>query len=326
MIFQTLNRNSIIALALMPLLLIGFWMNSFIAVQSPSFPFDQSPMPLWSMVLSVLKGNHFLSSLISMLIALVMMFGVNRVVNKYSLNTGQTTAPGFLFLLLVSAYLMVQKLHPVWFFSPLLLLSVERLFSAYGNRKPMAWCFESTFWLSVGALFFAKGIYFLIFLWMVMFILRLFSLRAILASILGAILPFVLAMGYYYLVGELGWFLDLMIENFISPVAFFSHTIFSQMYNGFIIFLIFISILVVVRILPTLKIISRKHYRIFIWLIVFGVIAALTPYYSLEVVPIMAIGASIVLSRFLNAIRRTFIQDIIIVLLFGGTIAAQFLI
>jgi hypothetical protein len=261
-----------------------------------------------------------------MLIALIMMFGVNRVVNKHNLNAGQTTAPGFLFLVLVSGYLMVQKLHPVWFFAPLLLLSIERLFLAYGNRKPMAWCFEATFWLSVGSLFFAKGIYFLIFLWMIMFILRLFSLRAILASIIGAILPYVLTSGYFYLTDQLPWFIDLLVENFISPVAFFAHTIYSQLYNGFVIFLIFIAILVVVRILPTLKIISRKYYRIFVWLIVLCVIAALTPYYSLEVVPIMAIGASIVLSRFLNVIRRPIIQDVIITLLFGITLAAQFLI
>ena len=238
----------------------------------------------------------------------------------------ETAAPGFLYLFLVSGYLVVQKLHPVWFFAPLLLLAIERLFTAYGNRKPMSYCFEASLWLSLGSLFYGKGIYFIIFIWMIMFILRMISLRSVLASVIGLILPYILVMGYYYMSGRLLWLLDVAVENFISPVAFFSHSVYSQIYKSFIIALTFIAILAVVRILPTVKIISRKHYRILIWLIVLGIIAALTPYFSLEVVPILALGSAIVLSRFLNAIRRPLIQEIILFLIVGITIAAQFLI
>nr|WP_321406338.1 hypothetical protein [uncultured Carboxylicivirga sp.] len=326
MIFQSLNRNSITAFVLLPLFLLGFWLNSFVGVQSGSFPFSETPMPLFGLLLGALKGNHFLSTLISMLIALVMMLGVNRMVNRFGLSNNQTAMPGYLYLFLVSGYLMAQQLHPVWFFTPLLLLSIERLFSGGPQRKPMAWCFESAFWLSVGSLFYAKGIYFIIMIWMIMFILRMFTFRSILASLIGFVLPYIFAFGYFFLVGRFAWFADVALENFISPIAFFSHTIFSQLYNGIIIFLVFLAILAVVRIMPMVKIITRKYFRIFIWLIVLGIVAALTPYYSLEVVPILAIGASIILSRFLNAIRKPVIQEVVFVLLFIMTLAAQFLI
>lgn len=326
MIFQALNRNSIIAIALLPLLLLGFWLNSLVSPELSGFPFDESPMPLWSLLSGALKGNLFFSTLISMLIALLMMFGVNRVVNRYGLSHSQTAMPGFLYLFLVSGYLIAQKLHPVWFFTPLLLLAIERLFSGNSDRRPMSWCFESAFWLSVGSLFFAKGIYFMIVIWMVMFILRMFTLRSLLASLIGLVLPYLLAVGYYFWVDRLGEFMNLILENFISPVAFFSHTWFSQVYNGVIVFLVFMSILAVVRIMPTVKIITRKHFRIFIWLIVLVIVASLTPYYSLEIIPILAIGASIVVNRFLNAIRRPIIQEVVFILLFGITLAAQFLI
>lgn len=326
MIFQSLNRNSITAFVLLPLFLLGFWLNSFVGVQSLSFPFSETPMPLFGLLLGALKGNHFLSTLISMLIALVLMLGVNRMVNRFGLSNNQTAMPGYLYLFLVSGYLMAQQLHPVWFFTPLLLLSIERLFSGGPQRKPMAWCFESAFWLSVGSLFYAKGIYFIILIWMIMFILRMFTFRSILASLIGFVLPYIFAFSYFFLVGRFTWFADVAIENFISPIAFFSHTIFSQLYNGIIIFLVFLAILAVVRIMPMVKIITRKYFRIFIWLIVLGIVAALTPYYSLEVVPILAIGASIILSRFLNAIRKSIIQEVVFALLFIMTLAAQFLI
>jgi len=326
MLFRVFNRNDIVALALMPLLLIGFWTNSLLFDQSPSFPFDNNPMPLWNLVISTLKSNHLLASLISMLIALIMMFSVNRIVNRYNLFNGQTNAPGFLYMLLVSGYLMAQKLHPVWFFTPLFMLSFERLFAASGQRKPMTWCFEASFWLSLGSLFYAKGIYFIILIWMIMFILRQMSLRALMASIIGLILPYLFSFVYYFWFDKSGWFLETIFENLVSPIAFYKHTIYSQVYNGFMIFLVFISIISVVRILPAIKIITRKHYRIFIWLIVLSMVAAITPYYSLEVMPIWAIGTSIVVGRFLSLIRRRFIQEIILGLIFVLTIAAQFLI
>jgi len=326
MLFRTANRNNIIALALMPLLLIGFWANSLVFDQSPSFPYDQTPMPLWDLMIGVLKSNHLLASTISLLIALIVMFSVNRIANRHTLFSGQTALPGFLYMLFVSGYLMAQKLHPVWFFTPLLMLSIERLFAAYGERKPMTWCFEASFWLSLGTIFYAKGIYFMIFIWMVMFILRQMTLKAFIASLLGLILPYLFAFGYYFWFDQSREFIDIMFENFVSPLAFFEHTVYSQIYNGIVVFLIFISILGVVRILPAVKIVTRKHYRIFIWLIILCVVAAITPYYSLEVIPIWAIGASIIVGRFLSVIRRPFLQELFFYLIFIFTIAAQFLI
>ncbi len=326
MLFRTLNRNDIVALALMPLLLIGFWINTLLFDQSPSFPYDHNPMPLWDVMISVLKSNHFMASVISLLIALIMMFSVNRVVNRYNLFNGQTNLPGFIYILFVSAYLMAQKLHPVWFFTPLLMLAIERLFSATGQRKPMTWCLEASFALSLGTLFYAKGIYFMVFLWMIMFILRLANLRSFIASLIGLALPYLFSFAYYFWFDKSKWFWETILENFISPIAFFDHSIYSQVYNGIVIFLVFISILSVVRILPAIKIATRKHFRIFIWLIVLCVVAAITPYFSLEVMPIWAIATSIVVGRFLSLIRRSFIQELFLYILVAITIAGQFLI
>ncbi|MCT4644739.1 MAG: hypothetical protein N4A74_07120 [Carboxylicivirga sp.] len=326
MLFRTANRNDIVALALMPLMLIGFWVNTLLFDQSPSFPYDNNPMPLWDLVITALKGRHLVASLISLFIALIMMFSVNRITNRYTLFSGQTNIPGFIYMLLISGYLMAQKLHPVWMFTPLLMLATERLFLASGQRKPMTWCFEASFWLSLGTLFYAKGIYFIVFLWMIMFILRLMNLRSLLASIIGIILPYLFAFGYYFWTDQSLGFLETIFENFVSPIAFYKHTMYSQIYNGILIFLVFISILSVVRTLPAIKIITRKHYRIFIWLIVLCVVASITPYFSLEVTPVLAIGASIIVGRFFALIRRRFLQELFLYILVACTIAAQFLI
>ena len=310
----------------MPLLLIGFWADTLVFDQSPSFPYDQSPMPLWDLMIRVVKNNHLLASIISLLIALILMFSVNRIANRYTLFNGQTALPGFLYMLFVSGYSMAQKLHPVWFFTPLLMLGIERLFAAYGERKPMTWCFEASFFLSLGTLFYAKGIYFAVFLWMVMFILRQMNFKTFSASLLGLLLPYLFVVAYYFWHNQAAAFLDVMFENFASPLAFFEHSIYSQIYNGIVAFLVFISILGVVRILPAVKIITRKHYRIFVWLIVLSVVAIITPYFSLEVIPVWAIGASIITGRFLSLIRRPFLQELFFYLIIGFTIAAQFLI
>ncbi len=326
MLFRTINSNSIISYALLPVFLIGIWANALFDVSTPALPSDETAMPLWNLIEKLVKNSSFFASTISMLLAAIMAFGVNRIVNRYSLMSTQTPLPGFVYLVLISGFISIQKLHPVWFFTPLFLLALERLFLATGNRKPMALCFEAAFWLSVGSLFYAKGIYFIVLIWITMVILRSLTGRSAVASILGLILPYLLSFGVFFWQDKHLWFLNLTTENFFSGVAFFEHNLFSKIYNGLAYFLILLSILMVFRIMPSLKINSRKHYRIFIWLIVCCTIAGLTPYFSLEVGPLLAIGASIMTSRFLLTMKKSLIQELTFYLLIIITFTAQFLI
>ncbi len=323
MLLRKVHNIDITAYFLVPLFLIAFWVKSLQHVYIPELYGDVTPMPLWGVALSVIKGNRFIASFIVMSLALMGAMGVNRFTNRYKLIPRQTLLPGVIYILLVSGFTAVQYIQPVWFFVPLLLLAIEKLFNAHGMHKPMVRCFDAGFWFSVGTLFFAKGMILYVFLLMTMFILRVSSLRTILASLFGIILPYLFAFVYYLVVDEVGVFLDILRVNFVSPVAFFSRSVYSELYIGIIIVLVILSLVNVARQMPTFKILTRKHYRIFNWLVILSLLISMTPFYSIEMIPVISIGSSIVIAYFLDTTQRVYLKELYFALLIVVTILAQ---
>ncbi len=323
MLLRKVHSNDIWAYILAPLFLVAFWLKSLEHVYIPEMYGDVVPMPFWGVALKVIKGNRFVASFFVLALALMGAMGVNRFTNKYKLIGKQTLLPGVVYVLMVSGFTAVQYIQPVWFFLPLFLLAIEKLFNAHGRHKPMALCFEAGLWFSTGTLFFAKGIILYVFLLITMFILRTFNLRTILASLFGVVLPYLFAYGYYLIIGKVGELLDILHVNFISPVAFFSRSVYSEIYIGVMVFIVILSLINVARQMPTFKILTRKHYRVFNWLVILSLLAAMTPFYSIEMIPVISVGSSIVIAYFLDTTRRVYLKEIYFLLLIVITILAQ---
>jgi hypothetical protein len=323
MIFKTVHTNNILAFALVPFILVALWLNALSAVYIPEALSEMNPMPLWGLILKVMKGNRIIASVIVLVMALLAMIGVNRFVNRFGLLSQQTAMPGILYIILLSGFTEVQQIQPVWFFVPLFLLTLERLFHAHGQQQPMSWCFDGAFWFSVGTLFYGKGIFLFPYVLIVMFILRVFSTRSVLAAIFGLVLPYLFVYGYYFAIDQQGVYFEILLENFVSPVAFFGHSLYSRIYMSLMVLLILFSLVSVVRRMQTFKILTRKHYRIFNWLVILTLLAAMTPFYSLEVIPIISIGSAILVAHFLDAMRSDFWREVFFTLIVAVTILAQ---
>ena len=323
MILKRVHSFDIMAYLMVPLFLIVFWLKSLMEVYIPESFVDVRPMPLWGMVLKVIKGNYFIASFIVMILALFSAMGINRFTNRYKLLSKPTVLPGIIYILLISGFVEVQYIHPVWFFVPLFLLSIEKLFNAHEKQKPMASCFDSALWFSVGTLFFGKGIILFVFILIVMFILRVFTTKTILASLLGLLLPYIFAFVYYLMLDKTDVFFETLHVNFTNPVAFYSHSIYSKTYLFTMVILVILSLVNVARQMPTFKILTRKHYRIFNWLVILSLLVAMTPFYSVEMVPVISIGSAIVIAYFLDVIRRNYLKEIFFMAIVLITILAQ---
>lgn len=323
MILKRVHSLDIVAHVGVPLFLVVFWLKSLAEVYIPEAYGDITPMPLWGMVLRVIKGNHFAASVVVMILALLSAMGVNRFTNRYKLLSKPTVLPGVIYILLISGFIEVQYIHPVWFFVPLFMLSIEKLFNAHGKIKPMAWCFDAVFWFSVGTLFFAKGMILFIFILIVMFIMRVFTTKTVLASLFGLLLPYIFSFVYYLMLDKTDVFFQTLHVNFITPVAFYSHSVFSKTYLYTMVILVILSLINIARQMPTFKILTRKHYRVFNWLVIMSLLAAMTPFYSVEMIPVISIGSAIVIAYFLDVIRRNYLKEIFFSAIILMTILAQ---
>ncbi len=281
-------------------------------------------MPLWDwLVRSVFGQSVFLAAVISYLLAILMAFTVNRMVGRYGLLSRQSVLPALIFGLLVSAFLSVQRLHMVWVFSFFFLLAIERIMGASASSRKEVRCFDAGVLLGAGVLFYAKGIYLFPVLVLAMGILRVLTIRSFIAGILGVLLPVILSAGYYFVFSNVEELAVYFVLNLFSNTGQFDHNLASQIYLPAVILLTIVGLITLVRYMPTQKIATRKHFRVVVWLILVTAALCLTPFFSVEIAPLVAIGPSIVLAFWLDKMGRKFWREFFLWFLLLGTVAAQ---
>jgi hypothetical protein len=325
MLLKTLQRNSLVVFAILPFLMVVFW-GKALFFSMDYIPLNEINMPLYDLAARYLWRNAQMASFTSLFLAFMVMFGLNRFNTKYLLLKRPSILPGIMYLILVSGFTSVQMLQPVWFFAPLFLLALEILFNSIHRKEHAAEIFNASFLLSVGSLFYAKGLFFLPFLWWCMMLLNTIRFRYVLASLLGTAIPYLFTLSFFFFFNKTQELLTTLQENFLSPVAFLNNQLIPELYLGLLIALTILSILVVFRLLSTLKIVTRKYYKVFVWLVIFAGIFAITPFYTLEIIPIMGIGGALLLANFFDNVRSNFWKELIFSLLLIITLLVQLLV
>lgn len=324
MLYRTLHNNSLVAFILVPFIILLFWVRVFLFEGLQPISFDGMSMPLWNWLVRPVFGQSvFWSATLSYVLAILIAFTVNRVVGRYGLLSRQSVLPALIFGLLVSAFLSVQRLHMVWVFTLFFLLALERIMGAAGSSRREVRCFDGGVLLGVGILIYAKGVYLFPMLILAMGILRVLTLRSFIASLLGILLPLILSAGYYFIFFNVEELAVYFVLNLFSNTGQFDHNLASQIYLPVVTLLTIGGLITLVRYIPTQKIATRKHFRVIIWLILVTAALCLTPFFSVEITPLVAIGPSIVLAFWMDKIGRQFWREFFLWFLLLGTIAAQ---
>jgi hypothetical protein len=322
MLFRVFHKNTLVPFALLPFLMMLLWAKVLFGVPPTPMGYE-IPMPLCEWVGQMINPQSKLLPLISLFMAFLSVYALNRMNTKYVLLKRQSVLPGVVFLIFVSGYTQVQELHAVWFFAPFFAWAVHKLFESAARSESSVEVFNMMLLLSIGSLFFARGLYLVPMLWWGMIIVNVMTLRNFFASLIGLITPYVLAFGFYFFIGRHAELLDALLENLLSPVAVFEHSAFSKFYNGVIVVLIFLALLAALRQSASFKILTRKYYRVLVWLVVYCIFLAATPFFSMELIPIIGICSSLILCNFFETLKSGFWQNIFFYLFFGITLFAQ---
>lgn len=327
MLYRTLHNNSLTAFILVPFIVLLFWVRVFLFEGLQPISFDGISMPLWEWLVRPVFGQSvFWSAAFSWLLAIMIAFSVNRVVGRYGLLGRQSVLPVLIYALLVSGFMVVQRLHVVWVFALFFVLAIERIMGATQSSRKEVRSLDAALLAGIGSLMYAKGLYLYPLLLVVMGVLRVLTFRSFIASLMGLLLPFLLSAGYFFLIGKTQEFLLFIVLNLLSNTGQFSHNLASQIYLPLLGFLTLIGIVNVFRYMPMQKIITRKHFRVIIWIIFLTSAACLTPFFSLELAPVVAIGPAVVLAFWLDKMNHRTWREVMLWFLVAVTIAAQVLL
>jgi len=324
MLFNKLHNNSLTTIITVPFIVILLWMRLFTVDMANITALDNPAMPIWNtFILPWLGHSQFIAALTSLLLVVLSGLSVNRIATKHGLLYAQSMITLLTFSLMVSAFLSVQKLNPVLFYLLFFTHGLERILGQSEGRIVNR-CFDAAFLIGIGSLIYIKGLFIFPFILVAMGILRILNLQNILSALAGLLLPFILSFTYFFMLDQLPWFLHEIQENILANPGQYNHTLFSQFFIASTILLLALAMLSTVRSLPLRKVKVRFYFRIFIWMLLLTTGILLTPFFSMEILPIASVGASVLLASFFERIVNNKIREVLFALFVALIISGQF--
>ncbi len=327
MILKILKSNQVYQFLLVPLIVVGLWMRSIL--HPGVFPFfeGEDKMPLYGL-LSMIPGDRALTDcILSIVFVILISFLILRLNTVYALISTRTFLPLSIFVFIIGGLVTLHTMHPVYFGVFFFLLCIDRVFKAYEEGKLLSCAFDAGFFLGAGSLFyFSLGFYFPVITIGLSLIHKRIEWRSFFLSLIGVFLPWLFLFAFYFIMDRQSELWSVVVQNVITPNNFLRTNIYLQVYLSFLTLVMFGSSLFFVKRYGIQKINIRKYFEIFFLIFLFSLILLFSiPAVSQEILFIMAVPLTFLISNYLIFIRSQFWGNLIMYIFLGLVIALQFI-
>ncbi len=314
MLYRIFRSDSPALLILIPVVAFLVWFRSVALLQDFAIPDEAGQMPLYELLFGWAGRYPLVSRLTALGLLVAQAIWLAAINTRHIILKTRTYLPSFLFILISSCYLPLQRFHPLLIANLSLIYALEKLFSAHRKKRLDYGFFEAAFVISLAALLYSKAIFFLLILFAGHFLLRPAHFREWIFIILGFLLPWFFLFSYYYLTErETG----LLFEKIVSGLSFSRDFPelgrYHYFYLGYLLLLIFISSVHMIITIQTLKIYIRKYFQVFfrvfviLNLLFFGFYSG-----SIELLIPAAIPVSFLISHYLISTGNKFKNELIL--------------
>lgn len=326
MLLRTLKTSHAYHYLLVPFIAIALWFNSF--MDSATYPFfeGENMMILYQPFNYFLAGSPIASDVTALIFVILLSFLVLKLNVQYSFIRSRSFLPPSLFVLLISGIPDLRAMHPVYPAALFLILAIDRIFSTYDKESIHSNAFDSGVLLAVGSLFYFNLVFFFPVLWFGLIIVRPnVNWREYILTTLGFILPWGAAMAYYLITGTTEELVQTVKSNFVSHQFFLKDNLPMQIYSGFLILLTLLGSFFLLTQYDGKKISSRRYFKTFFWIfLVSAILVVASPAVSEEIIIIMAIPLTYLISNYLIFMKRQIWGEVFLYILAAGVIALQF--
>ncbi len=319
MILQLFKSNSVGMIFLIPLLALLLWSDIFMTNQTNFVPLPYS-MPAYSFVMRYLT-NTIISSIFALILIIIQAFYLVYINKVYNFISQRTFLTSLLFVLISSAFLNLHYLHPAIIANIFVLLTIVEIFSSYQKPKVYKASFNSGFLIAVAGLFYVNANFLILFVFISLMVLHSFNWREWISVIIGFITPYIITLFIYYYTDQ--W----MSLRVILDTIFHHH---SLKLNWPLSYYIFTSILFLIGSISIFKlsttysnnkISTRNYFSLFtILLIILLLIFLISPFASIELIVIIAVPLSYLVSNYYLSNGNRWAQEISFLFLLGSFI------
>ena len=319
MLLKQFKRTGPFAIFLIVIVMLFMWAGPIIRVKkSFSLYFDLDPMPLYGIVSSIF-GTHPVPGIIFsvLMVSLMGFMMVNLNTTLFFINE-RTFLPALFYILISGMFPLYQLLNPAVFGAVFLMLAIRRIMESYRIQGTAYNFFDAGLLIGTGSLFYANLVWFGVITIAGIALLRTWSPREVLLSIIGLLAPFIITMGIYYVAGmDPMNFLDILVYNIFglkAGFAFIPLVIVAIIYTGALLMGSFSHFFMM---FGTMKVQSRKTFSLFLWVFLISMLIwFLSPSVSVEIAWITAIPVSYFLSHYFVLMKRKVLPEIMFTLFF----------
>jgi hypothetical protein len=304
---------------LIVIILLLTWAGAFIHPHLPADQgFDLKPMPLFDLLMSVTGFSPLFSVIVAFLLVLLIAFMLVNFNTSAFFISERNFLPALIYILLSGYFPQYQIMNPVLPAAVFLILGIRKIIESYKVQGTAFSFFDAGMLISVGSLFYASLIWFGLLLIIGIAILRPGSIKEVIISIIGLVVPVFIIYGFFYVTGK----------DMNSLVSAVTYNLFAKDVNYSIPWLtlivlaisgitVLISVAQLLSAINSKKIKSRKTFILFLWtFIIVACVYSLFNPVSEEIVWIAVIPPSYFLSHYFVFSRRKLLPEIMLVVLF----------
>jgi len=188
MLIKTFNKTRPTLYLLLPFLGLLLWLDAFMLYKQTEVV-SISTAPFYTWMAGFLDSYRFLNVTLAFLFLVVQSFLINYVAARHDMLDRSSFLAGFFYMVLMSSSFSLLHLHPVLFANFFLILALDKIFKAYGEEEVFLEVFNVGLLIGLATLFYYPSVFFLLVLAYALMIYYVFSLRGIMAALLGFITP-----------------------------------------------------------------------------------------------------------------------------------------
>lgn len=187
---------------------ILIWSIVFLFADSnPSHPFDSA----LSLALDNFLLSNLLRNIVVFLICALNALLILQLNNRFTIIRTRTFMPVIIYLMLISVSRNAHDLVSLHLTISLIIGSLFVFFDMFRNKEATEQAFLGSFFIGVGSLFIEPIILIIPVCWLGFIVLQSLSIRTWLASIIGALSPWILYIAVrYFLQPDMSWVYDLI--------------------------------------------------------------------------------------------------------------------
>lgn len=328
MLLKKFRQSGPDVMILTVIILIFTWLGSFLHPRLPSAQgFDEMPMPLFSLLLSVSSFSAFFSVFTAFLLVLLIAYLLVNFNTSSFFISERTFLPAVVFILLAALFPEYQLLSPVLPAAVFLILAIRTMVGSYKVHGTAYSFFDAGVLIGIGSLFYAPLIWMGLILFAGILILRTVNLREIIISIFGLATPLFIVYGILYVAGKnMQDQLSAVFWNLFGRET--GYTV-SEIKLALMItagVLILIAAVHLLQVLNMKKVKSRKTFSLLLW--TFFITLGITLFFgsvSAEIYCLLIIPPSYIITHYFVFSKAKRFPGIMMAILFLIAAAAQVL-